>query len=136
LPTSQSTFPQSLIPFFLACFQEVAPTHTSSYPTRLPYSEAPQVSLLPIRLFQKVLCYICVEGYRPASICCMVGDSMSERSQGSRLVETAGLPMGLASSSPSSSLFLIQPQGSPAWILSICFCLSQLLVGPLRRQPY
>jgi hypothetical protein len=39
---------------------------------------------------------------------------VSERSQGSRLVETVGLPMGLPSSSASSSLSLTQPQGSLA----------------------
>ena len=37
---------------------------------------------------------------------------MSERSQESRLVEIAGLPMGLLSSA-SSRLSLVQPQGSP-----------------------
>jgi hypothetical protein len=64
---------------------------------------------------------------------------MSERSQGSRSVETAGLPMRLPFSSASSSLSLIQPQGSPAsvhWLgVSICVCLSHLLVEPLRKQP-
>ena len=34
-------------------------------------------------------------------VCCLVGHSVSERSQGSRLVETASLPMG----SPSASQF-------------------------------
>jgi hypothetical protein len=64
---------------------------------------------------------------------------MSEKSQGSRLVETDGLPMGLPSlSSASSSLSLIQPQGSLTtvqWLgVSICICLSQLLVVPLIGQ--
>jgi hypothetical protein len=57
-----------------------------------------------------------------------------ERSQGSRLVETAALPMGSSSSSASSSFPLIRSQGSLAsvhWLaVSICICLSQLLVGP------
>jgi hypothetical protein len=44
--------------------------------------------------------------------CCLVGGSVSERSQWSRLVETDGLPMGPPFSSASSSLSLIQPQGS------------------------
>jgi hypothetical protein len=64
---------------------------------------------------------------------------VSERSQESRLVETAGLPVGSPSSSVSSSLFLIQPQESPApvhWLgISIYICLSQLPVGPLRKAP-
>jgi hypothetical protein len=42
---------------------------------------------------------------------------MSERSLGSRSAETAGLPMGLPSSSASSSLSPIHPQGP--WLLSI-----------------
>jgi hypothetical protein len=59
--------------------------------------------------------------------------------QGSGLVETAALPMGLPSSSTSSSFSLVQPQGSltsDCWLsVSICICLSQLLIGPLRGQP-
>jgi hypothetical protein len=46
------------------------------------------------------------------SVRCLVGGSVSERSQGSRLVETAGLPMGSFSSLASSSFSLIQQQGS------------------------
>jgi hypothetical protein len=42
---------------------------------------------------------------------------VSERSWGSRLVETAGPPTGLPSSSASFSLSLIQPQGSTASVL-------------------
>jgi hypothetical protein len=49
---------------------------------------------------------------------------VSEVSQGSRLVDTAGLPMGLPSSSASCSFPLIQQQGFPAsvhWLgVSIC----------------
>jgi hypothetical protein len=76
-------------------------------------------------------------GYRTSSL---VGGSVSERSQGPGLVETADLSMGSSSSSTSSSFSLIQPpQGSPAsvhWLgVRICFCLSQLLVGPLRGLP-
>ena len=41
--------------------------------------------------------------------CCLVGGSVSGSSQGSRLVETAGLPMGLPSPSSPSILPLIQP---------------------------
>ena len=63
------------------------------------------VHLLSLRPDQAVLCCICVRGLISASVCCLVG------SQGSRLVETADLPMGLPSSSTSSSLSVIQPQG-------------------------
>jgi hypothetical protein len=61
---------------------------------------------------QAVLCCICVGSLRPASVCCLVSDSVSQRSQGSGLVEIAGLPMGLPFSSSSSTLSLIQPQRS------------------------
>jgi hypothetical protein len=60
------------------------------------------------------------------SICCLVGGSVSERSQGPQLVETAGLPMGWPSWA-STSLSLVQTKGSPTsvqWLdLSICTCL-------------
>jgi hypothetical protein len=46
---------------------------------------------------------MCVLGLISAGICCLVGGPVSERSQGSRLTETAGSPTGLASSSASSS---------------------------------
>ena len=49
-----------------------------------------------------------------AGVCCLVGGPVSERCWGSRLIETAGLPAGLASSSASYSFSLIQSQGSTA----------------------
>jgi hypothetical protein len=58
--------------------------------------------------------------------------------QGSGLVESAGLSMGLPFPSASSILSLIPPYRSPIlvqWLcVSICICLSQLLVGPLRES--
>ena len=45
-------------------------------------------------------------GLRAASVCCLVGVPVSERSQGPRLIETAGLPIRFPSSSTSSSLSL------------------------------
>ena len=47
---------------------------------------------LPLRPDQAVCCCICVGGLEPVHVCCLVGDS--ESSQGSGLVETAGLPVG------------------------------------------
>ena len=59
---------------------------------------------------------------------------MFERSWGSRIIEIVGLATGLSSSSSSSSLSLVQPQGSPTsvyWLnVSICHCLSQQLATP------
>jgi hypothetical protein len=91
------------------------------------------VSVLSLRPDQAVLCCVCVGGLGPASVCCLVGGLVSERSQGSRLVEIAGLPMG------SSHEVALLHEGSLAsvhWLgVSICFCLSQLLVRPFRGQP-
>jgi hypothetical protein len=105
------------------------------HPTSPLHSLGPQVSQ---RLGVSSLLYMC-QGLISAGVCCLVGGSVSERSQGSRLIETAGLPMGSPSSSASSSLSLIQPQGpwtSDQWLgVSICVCLSQMLVGPLGRPP-
>jgi hypothetical protein len=84
------------------------------------------VHLYPQSLHEAVLCCIYVRGLILVGACCLVGGSVSERSQGSRLVETAGFLMGLLSSSVSSSFSLIQPQDS------LCKYLSLLLVGPLR----
>ena len=49
--------------------------------------------LLSLRPDQTVLCCICGGGLISANVCCLVGGSVSERSWGSKLVETAGLPM-------------------------------------------
>jgi hypothetical protein len=46
-----------------------------------------------------------------AGICCQVGGCSVSDISGYGLVETAGLPMRLPSSSASSSFSLIQPQG-------------------------
>jgi hypothetical protein len=70
------------------------------------------VTLLSLRSDQAVVCYICLRGLISASVCCLVRCSKSERSQASRLVETAGLPMGLHSFEASSIFSLIQSQRS------------------------
>ena len=70
--------------------------------------------LLLLRPDPGVLCCVCVGGAHISWLCCVVGGLLSERSQGSRLVDAAALLIGLPSSSPSFSLYLIQPQGSPA----------------------
>jgi hypothetical protein len=57
-----------------------------------------------------------------------------------RLVKTIGLPIGLPSSSASSSFPLIQPLGSEVsvhWLgINIYIWLFQLLAGPFRGQSY
>ena len=130
------------------------PSHTSPHPLSprgCPHPQLHQTSPFPgapsllkircifshwvqIRQFSAV--YVCVWGGGLISdgVCCLVGGLVSERSWGSKSVETASLPMGLPSSSASSSFFPIQPQGSLAsvhWLgVNICIWLSQLLVGP------
>jgi hypothetical protein len=52
----------------------------------------------------EVLYCMSVEGLISAGVCCLFGGSMSERSQGSRLVETAGSPTESSFSSASFSL--------------------------------
>jgi len=54
---------------------------------------------------------MCVGGLISAGVCCLVGEPVSERSQGSRLIDTADSPTGLPSSSTSSGFSLIQQRG-------------------------
>jgi hypothetical protein len=69
-------------------------------------------------------------------MCCLDRGTVPERFRVSRIVDTAGLPIGSPSSSVSSSLSLIQPQGfltSVHWLSIIFYIfLSQLLIGTLK----
>jgi hypothetical protein len=71
------------------------------------------VHILSLRPDQTVLCCIYARGLISACVYCLVGGSVSERSLGSRSVETAGLPIGMSSSSASSRFSPIQSQESP-----------------------
>ena len=109
---SWSALPQLLISFLLPLSPRGCPHPT---PTRCPHSLGPQVSQGEVQVFPQrpdkaVLCCICVGGLGPAAVCCLVGGSVSKRSQG--LVEIAGIPMELPSTLASSSLSPIQLQGS------------------------
>ena len=70
----------------------------------------------------------------------LVGVPVSEGSQGSKLIETAGPPTMLPSFSVSYTFPLIQPQGSAAsvigWMEIICIWLFQLLVGSFKGQSW
>jgi hypothetical protein len=86
--------------------------------TRAPYSLGLQISwglgtssLTEARPSSPLL-YMC-QGPHISYVCFLIGYSVSERFQGSRWVETAGLPMWLPSSYACSIFSLIQPQGSP-----------------------
>lgn len=123
-------------------------SHTphSQNPAWYPHSLGPQVSQelgtssLTMARTGSPLLY--VRGLRSASVCWLLGASVSDRSQGSMFVETAGLSMWLpSSSSTSSSLFLIQSQrslSSEHWLgvstSASVNCLLELLEGSLRPQ--
>jgi len=57
--------------------------------------------------------------FTTTGVCCLAGDSVSERFQGSRLIEIAGPPTRLSSYSVSTSFPLIQPEGSAASVHSL-----------------
>ena len=69
-------------------------------------------------------------------VCCMVGGTVSERSQRFSSVETYSLPMSPHSSSASISFFPSQLEGSPASVhwLGAIICIFQLIVEPLHRS--
>jgi hypothetical protein len=48
------------------------------------------------------ICYICAAGLIPPRVCSLVGGLVSENSQGSRLVDSIGHPVGFPSSSGPS----------------------------------
>ena len=136
------SFSAHLLPLISKTLSPV-PTPALTCPA-LQVSMGPQVSrglgessLIEIRPGSPLL-YMC-QGIGTACVCQQVGSSLSERSKESWLVESACFPMGSPSSSSASTHFLIQQQGSQTsvhWLgVSICVCLSQLLVGPLREQP-
>jgi hypothetical protein len=79
-------------------------------------------------------------GFISAGVCCLVGGSVSERSGGSRLAETANPPTRSLSFSASYSFSLIQQQSSAASLhclgVNICIWLFQLLVGSFRGQSW
>jgi hypothetical protein len=98
LPTSQSALPQFLIPFLLPLVSKKMFPHTLSQASLLPGASSlsrVRHSLLPLRADQAVLCCLCVKGLRPAGVCYLVGGSVSERSQGSRVVEMLVFLWGL-----------------------------------------
>jgi hypothetical protein len=66
-----------------------------------------------------VFCCICVGGLISAGACYLVHDPFYERSQGSRLTETAGPSTVLPFASASSSSSLIQPQGLGASVIVV-----------------
>jgi hypothetical protein len=80
------------------------------------------VHLLSLRSDQAVLFCICAGGLISASVGYLVGGSVSERTQGSRLVETAGVPMW----SPSSSQLQILEHFGMYFVSFIVYCLERL----------
>ena len=138
LSPSQSTFWLFHIPYWLSPFPDPGlqgDVPTSPAPHSNPWGLQSLIETDPV-----VFCSICVEVLILAILCCLLVIPVSERSGGSRSIETAGPPRGLPSSSASSSFFLIQPQGSAAsvrWLgENICIWLFYLLVGSFGEQSW
>lgn len=134
----QSPFPQLLIPFLLLlASKRVLPSqNTASFPGDLvSWGLSSLLHLLPLRP-DHAMCQV------PRTSSPMLPGwwlPVSGSSLGSGFVETANLPMGSLSLLASSILPLIQPQGALTSVqrlcVSICLCLTQMLVGPLKGQP-
>jgi hypothetical protein len=85
------------------------PTHLPIPSIPLPWdTKSPQDLVHPLSLGpdKAVLCFICAGGHGPAHVCSLV---VSGSSEGSRLVDTVGLPMGLPSPPTPSVLSLTLP---------------------------
>jgi hypothetical protein len=105
-------------------------------PPRVLKSLQDETHLLPLRPDKAALCYICAWDLGPVLECSLV-EGLSGSSQGSRLVDTVGLSVGLTSTSVTSILSPILPWGPlssvPCLPLHICACLSQLLGRDSQR---
>lgn len=129
--THWSTLQRFHIPYLLPQSPRRCPMH-SPHPTRLPHTQVskflegrcifsecrPGNLLLYIRWFMLGVCWLSVWEI-----------------PGAQVSSTAGLPIVSPSSfSPSSSLSLIQPQGSPVSFkclgINTCIWQFQLLIGP------
>jgi hypothetical protein len=90
---------------------------------------------LPLMSDKAILCYICIWSHGPFHVYSLVGGLVS----GTWLVDIV-LRMGLQSPSVPSILPLAHPLGSLGsvqWLsVSICICIGQVLVDPLRKQPH
>jgi hypothetical protein len=117
------------------------PPHPCSIPLlwgiKPPQDLVPPFPLMPNKV---VLCYMCSRSHGLAHVYSLVGGLVPGSSEKSSFLITVVLPMGLQSPSAPSVLHLTLPlgsQGSVQWLaVSICSCLSQVLVEPLRGQPY
>ena len=140
-------------------FTDCSPSHTSSPHPNYLQEDVPTLQLLPhqnfplpgasslmgwvpllsLRPVQAVLCCIYDGGLTSAGISYLVGGWVSERFWWFNSVKTEGLPMGLPSSSASSSFSPVEPWGSLAslhWLgASICTWIFDLHVRTRRGQP-
>jgi hypothetical protein len=86
----------------------------------------------------KMNCYICAGGLGPACAGSLVGGSVSERPQGSRLVDALGLTVG-SLSPPGPSVLpptlpsIRLPELCLMFGCGLCICFSQLLGGASQR---
>lgn len=123
LSLESTSYPPPGLPsdYFLShtssCISKSMSQHTLTHPRRSPHYLGDQLSSgvgtsssTETRSVSPLLYMI--HRLHMTSVCCLVGGLVSERSHGSGLVETVGLPLGSPSSSAPSCLSLTQPQGS------------------------
>jgi hypothetical protein len=117
--------PRVLFPFLLTSASESVHTQQASI---LPGVSSVSRFRFLLRPDQSFPCniYIYLAGLWPALVCCLVDGSVSQRSQDSRLVDNASLPLESSSCLATSILSLIQSQASQLQSLVGCkyLCLS------------
>ena len=111
--------------------REEFPKIGSSYRDSLCYSS--WKTLLKTEL---VICYICARSLSPVGVCYLVGGSVFECLQVSRLSESSRLPLKyLSSSGPSflpSSPISESPRSTPCFIKVLYLCFIQLHHGSFQ----
>ena len=86
--------------------------------------------------WQSIICYICACDLGAAHVCSWVGGSVSGSSQVSwHCCSSYGVAIPFSSFNPSPNSSIGAPGLCPVLSISICICLGQLQVKPLRGQP-
>lgn len=116
------------------------PSQASPFPGPLILYRIRQILSHSGQTRQSILCNICAKGLRLIKVYSLVDGLVSGSSQGLRLVDiVVDTPMKLTLPTVLSFLPLTLSYRLPTsiqWLtLTICICLSQYLVEPLREQP-
>ena len=99
LPPLLVPTPQGLYPTHHPVASEKVLTHPPNHPPLgMEFLQDLEHSF-PLRLDMTVLCNLCARCCGPTHVCFLVGGLVSGSSQGSGVVDTVGLPMGLPSPS-------------------------------------